>query len=169
MPARSLPDPDADTRAAVRQIAVPAEARALSTLPGIDYEDAFAVDVGPPQRRTAEQWARTMLELAPADERRSLLTGWSAIGLKVSGRRSGQHVLGWQIRRSTPDYVLLGADSRIGLPGQLLFQRQADRLLFCTFVQQANPVARTVWAAIEAAHVKTVRRLLEQGSQRCRP
>jgi hypothetical protein len=168
MPARSVPDPDADTGGAVGQVAVPAEARALSTLPEIDYEDAFAVDVGPLHRRTAEQWARTMLELAPADTRRSLLTGWSAIGLKVDCRRSGQHVLGWQIRGSTPDYVLLGAGSRIGLPGELLFQRQADRLLFCTFVQQANPIARTVWAAIEVTHVKTVRRLLEEGGRRCR-
>jgi hypothetical protein len=152
----------------VRQVAVPAEARALSTLPRIDYEDAFIVDVGPLRCRTAEQWARTVLELAPAHVRRSLLVGWSAIGLKVGCRRSGQRVLGWQIRRSTSDYVLLSAGSRIGLPGELLFQRQADRLLFCTFVQQANPIARKVWAGIEATHVETVRRLFEQASQRCR-
>jgi hypothetical protein len=85
----------------------------------------------------------------------------------VGCRRSAEEVLGWRIRRRTPDCVLLGAASRIGLPGELLFQRQADRLLFCTFVQQKNPVARTVWARIEATHVQTVRCLLEQTSQRC--
>jgi hypothetical protein len=169
MKARSRIAPHAAAGAAVQQVTVPAQARALSTLPQIDYEDAFLVDVGPTQCQTAEQWARQVLEFAPASERRSLLRGWSAIGLKVGCRRSGEDVLGWQIRRSMPDCVLLGAASSIGLPGELLFQRHAGRLLFCTFVRQENPAARTVWARIEATHVRTIRRLLEQASQRGRP
>jgi hypothetical protein len=151
---------------AVRQIAVPAEARALSTLARIDYADAFLVDVGSPADRTAEGWARAILEDAPRSMRGGLLSGWSMLGLKVGGAQSGEFVLGWRIRSSTPDFVLLAAESRIGMPGQLLFKRHNNALLFDTFVQHGNPVARAVWASVEATHVRIVRDLLDDAGRR---
>jgi hypothetical protein len=153
------------TAATVRQIAVPPDARALSTLSHIDYEDAFLVETGPPRDRTAEQWARAIIEDAPITVRGRLLSGWSAIGLKL-GRGRGRSVLGWEVRSRSPDFVLLGADSRIGMPGQLLFKRERHALLFATFVQHDNPVARAVWAGVEPVHVPAVRHLLEQASRR---
>jgi hypothetical protein len=157
---------DQTTMDRVRQIAVPADARALSTLAQIDYEDAFLVDTAAARERTAEQWARAVLEDAPLARRTTLLSGWSAIGLKVGGAQCGRSVLGWPIRRSAPDHVLLAAESRIGMPGQLLFQRRGDKLLFATFVQQGNQVARAVWAGVEPVHVPIVRRILEEASRR---
>jgi hypothetical protein len=150
----------------VRQIAVPADARALSTLSRIDYADAFLVDVGPTEDRTAVQWVRAILEEAPVTVRCTLQSGWSAIGLKLARGRSDGVVLGWEIRHRAADYVLLGADSRIGMMGELLLVRQQSALLFCTFVQQDNHVARGVWAGVEPVHVPIVRRLLEQASRR---
>jgi hypothetical protein len=145
----------------VRQIDVPPEARALSTLEQIDYEDAFLVEA-PACARTAEEWARAILEDAPASVRRALVSGWSSIGLKLD--RSGPSVLGWPIRVNTPDVVLLGADSRIGMPGQLLFKREQRGLLFATFVQHGNHAARALWAGVEPVHVPIVRRVLEQAA-----
>jgi hypothetical protein len=142
----------------VRQIAVPAAARALSTLARIDYEDAFLVATESAADRTAEEWARELLERAPDRLRARLVSGWSALGLKLDG--AGGSVLGWQVRRSTPDVVLLGADSRIGMPGELLFEREARGLLFATFVRHGNPVARALWARVEPTHVRIVRQVL---------
>jgi hypothetical protein len=159
----------ADKSSAVRQIIVPPEARTLSTLSHIEYADAFLVDVGTVQERTAEQWAQAFLEDAPARVRHGLLTGWTALGLKLGRTSTGGSVLGWQIRRSTPEFVLLGAGSRIGMAAELLVKRTADAVVFCTFVQQDNQVARSVWTGIEPAHVSIVRRLLERASRRCRP
>src|SRR5690348_4522600 len=68
----------------VRQIDVPATARALSTLPRIDYSDAFLVSHGSPPAETAEDVMREILEGAPLAVRTQLVSGWSAIGLKVS-------------------------------------------------------------------------------------
>jgi hypothetical protein len=141
----------------VRQIAVPPSVRALSTLDRVDYADAFLLEDG--AERTPEQWARAVLEEAPAAVRSSLLSGWTSIGLKVGG--SDGSILGWRLRRSTPDHVLLAADSRIGMPGELLFKRQERGLLFATFVEHGNPAARAVWAGVEPVHVRIVRRLLE--------
>jgi len=148
---------------AIRQIEVPAAARAVSAFPHSDYEDAFVVDVGPTDGRTAEEWARAILEDAPEQTRRKLTSGWSMIGLKLGGERS---VLGWAVRRSTADFVLLGAESRIGMPAELLFMRRARSLLFSTFVQRQNPVARLVWSRVEPVHGPTVRGLLEDAQRR---
>jgi hypothetical protein len=75
-------------------------------------------------------------------------------------------VLGWEVRRSTPEFALLGAGSRIGMPAELLFKRQPDTLLFATFVRQETPIARAVWARVEPVHRPIVRRILEQAARR---
>ena len=151
-----------------QQIAVPPAARALTTLPQVDYADAFLVDAGPAGDQLPEQWARAVLEGSPLTLRHRLRSGWTAIGLKLRRDRAGGAILGWEIRRSTRDFVLLGADSRIGMPAELLFKREGDGLLFATFVQHCNPAARTVWAGIEPIHGPTVRRLLADAARRWR-
>lgn len=150
----------------MRQIAVPEEARRLGTLDRIDYEDAFLVAVADPQARTAQQWAGAILDGAPRGLRMRLWSSWMMLGLRLGLPRSARHVLGWEIRRSTPDHVLLGARSRIGMPAELLVERQADGLLFDTFVQTDNALARMTWAAIEPTHERTVPAILRQFRRR---
>jgi hypothetical protein len=150
----------------VRQVEVPAAARGRSTLGQIDYEDAFLVDTGAADDRTAEEWARAMLEDAPAVVRKTLVTGWSSLGLQIGSARSERLVLGWEIRRNAPDHVLLGARSRVGLPAELLFERGDRTLLFATFVRQENAAARAAWAGVIPLHHQVVRRLLEAGRSR---
>ncbi len=161
--------PQLDVPARVRQIAVPADARALSTLSRIDYEDAFVVDVGAVCERTAEQWARAVLEDASAGTRRRLQSGWCAIGLKLGVAPAERSVLGWPIRENSDEFVLLGAESRVGMAGELLFKRQPDALLFATFIEQEGPVARGIWAGVQPIHVPAVHRLLERTSNRLVP
>jgi hypothetical protein len=156
----------AAAEARVRQVAVPPAARAHSTLAHVDYADAFVVDLGAAQSRTAEEWARAIVEGAPPGVQRQLRRGWTALGLKLGPTRSDRYVLGWEVRRNRPDHVLLGAGSRIGMPAELLFERRQRSLLFATFVQHDNPIARAVWAATEPVHVPVVRRLLEQAGKR---
>ena len=150
----------------VRQIDAPPDARALSTLDRIDYADAFLVDVAGAAGRTAEDWARAVLEGAPAATRATLRSGWTALGLKLDRAGSGRSVLGWEIRERSPDVVLLGCDSRVGMPAQLLLRRDPGALLFSTFVQHDNPAVRAAWAGVVPVHVPTVRRLLAQARER---
>jgi hypothetical protein len=152
--------------AVVAQIEVPHDVRGLSTLPRVDYADAFLVRTGPTQGHSAEQWVRAILEEAPASMRTRLLSGWQALGLKVgrgAGAGSGT-VLGWPVVRSTPDTVLLSAESRIGMPGQLLVTIRPEGLLFATFLQHRTVGTRPVWAAVERTHVRVVRELLERAA-----
>jgi hypothetical protein len=149
----------------VRQIEPPAQARALSSLHRIDYADAFLADVAAADL-TAEQWARTVLEDAPLGLRRRLQSGWAAIGLRLGQGTAEGSVLGWEIRRDTPESILLGAESRIGMPGELLFMRHGEELLFATFVAHDNLVARAVWTGVEPVHGPFVRRLLADAVRR---
>lgn len=154
------PSPRAPARA--RQVAVAPAARALSTLGHVDYEDAFLVETGAAEGRTGEQWARAILEGAPSSMRRRLRRGWFALGLKLGSTRSDRLVLGWEVRRSAPDFALLAAGSRLGLPAELLFERRGDTLLVATFVRQRNPLARALWAAVAPTHRQVVPYLLER-------
>jgi len=149
-----------------RRVAVTAAARALCKLSHIDYEDAFLVEAGAAQEPTASDWVKAVLEDAPIADKAKLMLGWSAIGLIPTLNRSSGSVLGWEIRARTADFVLLGRSSLIGMPGELLFKREPGSLLFATFVQHDNKIARTVWAATEPQHVPIVQGLLEQAGRR---
>ncbi|MGE2722238.1 hypothetical protein [Mycolicibacterium celeriflavum] len=146
----------------VRQVRPVDGLLSASTLGRVDYADAFDVYVQRPLDRSAEEWMRTILAAAPVPTRVRLVSAWSTIGLKLRPPGSGRSILGWNVRATDVEHVLLGADSRIGMPGELLLRRRDDRLVFATFVRHDNAVARALWASIERSHVQTVRSLLEQ-------
>jgi hypothetical protein len=148
----------------VSQISPPEDARRLSTLARIDYADAFAVTAD--GHDTATEWVRAVLQDAPASVRRSLWLGWTALGLRLGPPWSSNRVLGWKVKHSDPDFVLLAADSCLGFRGQLLFRNESRGLLFATFVQQTSPVARALWAAITPRHQRVVRSLLTHAASR---
>jgi hypothetical protein len=149
----------------VTQVSLPPDARELSTLARVDYEDAFVVDAGG-RRPTAEQWVRAVFDDAPLAVRARLVSGWMGLGLKLGGPSSARRVLGWDVRQSSSSVVLLAADSVVGLQAELLFRAEPRGLLFATLVQQNNSAARAVWVRITPTHQKVVRSLLEDAACR---
>ena len=154
------------TRGEVRQLDIPPAARALSTLPRIDYADAFVVEIGSAPERTGEQWARAVLEQLPLAVRVKLVIGWSALGLRLGSPVSDRCVLGWHLAHDGADYALLSAGSRFGLAGELLFKPEGSQLLFATLVRQQGTFARAVWPRIVPQHVRVVRHVLRRASLR---
>lgn len=146
--------------APVRRVPVPDFVKRLSVLPTIDYADAFTVATAAHPNRTAEQWARAILEDTGASTH--LHAEWTALGLRVD---DDSGVAGWRLRRNDPDTVLLGAESRIGMPGELLVAVRGDDLVFATMLSHRTPTTRPVWAAVEAAHVAKVRQLLTRAAE----
>jgi hypothetical protein len=151
---------------AVRQVAVPPNARAVTTLAHIYYEDAFALETTAAQDRTAEQWARAVLEDAPAGFRRTLRLGWFVLGLQLGPARTKGFVFGWEVQLTTPDVVLLAVRSRVGLRAELVFKREQHTLVLASFVQAPNRIARATAAAIAPMHRRAVRYLLKQAGKR---
>ena len=148
----------------VSAVTLPAQARALSTLSRIDYEDAFRLDAG--IQRSAEYWVRAMLNDAPLVVRSRLVAGWLALGLNLREPWSADRVLGWKVQHNDADVVLLAADSWLGLRGQLLFVSEPGGLLFGTLVQQNNRLVHSLWNAITDTHQHVVQSLLVHAARR---
>jgi hypothetical protein len=144
---------------AVRRLPAAPGVRRRSTLARVDYADMFLVEVADAGARSAEDWARAILEEAPLRRRSGLLSGWTLLGLDLDLGGPGT-VLGWRVRERTPDAVLLGAAGRLGLSGELLLERDGDTLRFATFVQLDGRAARLAWAGTERVHDAVVRSLL---------
>src|ERR1700749_527404 len=122
-----MPTIATDGTVRVSQVSLPPDARSLSTLARVDYGDAFILDAG--ARRTAEQWVDAVLTDAPLSVRARLLSGWTSLGLNLAGHSSARRVLGWKVLRSSPEVMLLSADSILGFRGELLFRAEPRGLL----------------------------------------
>jgi hypothetical protein len=150
----------------VREITLPCSAQALSTLRRVDYTDGCRMKTGHAREITAEEWARALLEQAPEATRRGLRRGWHALGVRLGPADDPSLVLGWEVRRSSEDCVVLGVRSWIGTDAEVLCLREPDALVVGTLVQLRNPVARAVWACIESHHRKVVRHLVRSAGER---
>ncbi|MBZ4320775.1 hypothetical protein [Streptomyces huiliensis] len=135
-------------------------------MPRIDYENAVLADPDPAPDRTAERWARAVLEDADADTRQALTRGWTSLGLALAPAGSDGCLLGWRVCRNTLDTVLLAADPTLGLRAELLFRRHERTLLLACFIQLDDDAARALWAPAESRHPQVMHRLLEQAVSR---
>src|SRR6266851_3915663 len=74
---------------------IPEEIRCLDTLASPDYVDLFTVTASGAADKTAEEWARAVLEDTPAGRSAPLL--WRCLGLRLGPTPSTDHVQGWKI------------------------------------------------------------------------
>ncbi len=140
---------DAPARAAeprrwATEIPVCDDIRALSRFQVTDYADSFEIAAGA-GARSAEEWARTILEDAPGTVRTFLVCTWRLLGVQLGPARSAGYVLGWRILKNTPDFVVLQARSGAGVTVRLVVQADSARLLFGTFVRCEGLLSRIVW------------------------
>jgi hypothetical protein len=154
------------TAGTVREVALPSEALELTTLSRVDYADAYLLETGAALERSGEEWARALLEGAPAATRQMLRRGWFALGVRLGSTEDERLVLGWAVRRSSPDLALLAASSLIGMEAELLLRREPGALLFATIMQLKNPLVRPFWARFSPQHRRVVRHLLRQLDRR---
>jgi hypothetical protein len=150
----------------VREVAVPPDALALTTLSRVDYTDAFRLEAGRTHDWTGEEWARAMLQGAPAATRTRLRRGWFALGVRLGSADDERRILGWAIRRSSPEFAVLAASSVIGMEAEVVCKREPRGVLVATFMRLDNPVARMVWAVVSPRHRKVLRHLIEDLSAR---
>lgn len=163
-----MPASGRDARGASRltETELPAWVREGTSLVRVDYSDSYLVENVQAASMSAEQWAREVLEGAPASFRFSAPPAWFLLGLRHGASHSPRHVLGWPIRVNTADRIILCAPSRIGMPAELVFGRQGDAWLFATLLQQDNAFVATIWNVIAARHRHVVRQLLRSAAAR---
>jgi hypothetical protein len=121
---------------------------------GCDYADAFHVELGAPDSRSAEevflaglagapQWLRVLVVIAHRYVLRFQLAPLSA----------PNHLLGWEILSTEPDCIRLGACGPL-MDGILVGRRlTSSSAALETFVTYRRPVpARIVWTAVAPIH-----------------
>lgn len=150
----------------VREIEVPADAVALSTLAGVNYTDAFCVELPAGPARSGEEWARETFEGAPTRTGAWLRCGWRLLGLRLAPSGGAGTILGWRLRHGDADFALIALDSWIGLSGELLFRPDPGGLLFATLAERKNPAARAIWAPIAPLHRRIIPALLRRAAAR---
>jgi Protein of unknown function (DUF2867) len=152
----------------VRAVALPPDTRALTTLEHIDYTDAFRLETALADERTAEEWARALLEEAPAATRTALRRGWFVLGVQLGSTGDERLVLGWPVRCNSPEYVLLAARSLLGMEAEVLVKREPSTLLVATLMHLRNPLARAVWTALAPKHRRVLHHVVKQAGKRAR-
>lgn len=133
------------------RVAVTEEVPFTGTSP--DYADAFEVARAPTDHRSAERWARDGFERLPVEARRSalLIHRW-IFGFRLGPWASPDHVFGWKIAASEPDFLHLEARSRL-LSGDMVWRLHETRLVMTTFLryemQRTGPM---VWGVLGNIH-----------------
>ncbi|WP_194818706.1 hypothetical protein [Nocardia sp. XZ_19_385] len=145
----------------VDAVDVDTEMLAFATLADIGHSDAHLLRTNRSADRSAEQWARAILEDVPGEVRAALERAWKVIALGLAPVGTERTVAGWSIAHASPDYVLLQTESTFGFAGQLLVRRSEKGVLLATFVQFHDPAARAVWDRVLPTHLGFVQSLLE--------
>ena len=127
---------------------VPEAVRGLTTLAEPDYVDLFTVTTPMATDRSAEEWARAVLEQAPVarDNARRL---WRLIGLRLGPPQSPDHVQGWRIAARGDNWLRVETASWYLTAQAVCLVDEAQVSLSLSLRYDRFPAA-LVWAASRA-------------------
>jgi hypothetical protein len=130
----------------------------LAGLDRADYREAFAADVR--VDRPPEEWCRLILEGASPAKRAAMLRTWTLLGVGLAPLGSEGQILGWRIRHSGADAVVLGARSRTGLDARLVVSAPSRQVVQTMMIRYDRWPARPLWTIIAPQHRRFVYGLL---------
>jgi hypothetical protein len=143
---------------------VPERVRSLGTFETPDYIDSFTLQTVAARERSAEGWARAVLEEA-ALSRRSARRLWQLMGLRLGPAPfSARHVQGWRIAEVRPDWIRLQTESWYLSAQAVCLVEEAELSLSLSLRYDNGPVARFVWRFVEGPHQKAVPIMLRQAA-----
>ena len=148
-----------------REIQVPEATFALDTLASPTWTYTCELATSKADRRSAEGWARAVIEGAPRLLRWFVVTGWIVgLRLRLGPRRSTDLVAGWEIVSSTPTAVILAVGS-FALSAHLVVQVEDSRIIHSTFVRYDRWPARFMWTVAAPIHRRVIPYLLEHAAR----
>ncbi len=146
---------------------VPRPAARLQAQGRADYQEAFAVDVNPTERRQALSWARAVFELqSPLIGSVLLFVGW-LLRLAPAPFSSRDHVLGMTVFEKTREAVVIGSDGpAVSLRIVVLAPAGNGPLTVSTFLRFHRVAWRVGCRVLLVAHRRMVPLLLDRVAAR---
>lgn len=128
------------------------------------YADRFLIALHAPDLRSAETWARTALEEAPA-RMRVLIRVAHRVVLRFDLDDGLGTVAGWRVVTSAPDVVELRADGPL-VRGVLIGRRPTDmETSLQTYLLFHRPWVRWLWAVVQPVHRRVAVHLLRRAAK----
>ena len=137
-----------------RREPIPRAAGAVQDLDDVDYADAYTVEITPGDSRSAEEWARAILESLPRIPNAALLGLWSLF-MRPGPPHSRDHVLGLRIRERSPHAIVLQPDTKLGDIRLVLITESTERqtwLHLASFGRFGGWQGRVGWAFTGPLH-----------------
>ena len=130
-----------------------------------DYADCFEVRTIGADQRTAESLARAALEDMPVALRVLVrIAHRFVLRFRLGPQTSTDHVLGWRIVSSAPDFVVLEADGPI-MRGLIVGRKTAPGVTVVrTFVCYRRRVASLIWTVVGVLHRRVAPYLLRRAA-----
>ncbi len=144
----------------VRQHGISDDLLALTTMTDVVYIDCHVLQTPVATTRTADQWARAIMEDVPEATRARLAAAWAGIELDLHPGPPDT-VAGWRITFTAPERIVLRADSGLGFHGELVVEVGDDTVRIATFVAMDGTRAPDAWFPCVPGHLTFVRSLLE--------
>ena len=148
---------------------VPVAVRALGTLGEPDYIDLFTAMTPSATDRTAEAWARLILEQAPVagDHARRF---WRLLGLRLGPPGSPDHVQGWRIAARDQRWIRLETGSwYMHAQAVCLVEDGRVSLSLSLRYRRPRPVGMLVVALVAGPHQRAVPVMLHQAVELATP
>lgn len=125
----------------------PAEMRAHSSIPSVDYVDTYTVRTG--VRANAETWARTMFGDCASRPERFIWQG--LLGLQVAREPSPDLVAGWRVSGRSQDWICLETGS-VNFTFNLLVAVVDQEVSLLTISGYRRRRGELVWTVLSAVH-----------------
>src|SRR5690242_18976568 len=147
---------------AVRETEAPSGLEAIAGLDPVGYRESFTFTTT--ADRTAEQWARQILERCPLTTRAQMVTVWALLGIPLAPPWSRAQVLGWRILHNSSSHIVLEARAATGVTARLVVHATATEVSQAMFVRFDRPLGRRIWARLAPKHRRFLHALLARAA-----
>lgn len=137
---------------------VPEAVRPLTTFTDPDYVDLFTVATPGVAGRSAEEWARAILEYAGGRPARML---WRLMGLRLGPRHSPHYIHGWKIAACGENWIRVDTASWY-MTAQAVCLVEDRQVSFSLSLRYDRSSAALLWAIVSSTHQRAVPGMLRQ-------
>ena len=106
-----------------------------------------------------------ILEGAPLSKRLQMAGVWTALGIRLALPGTRGQVLGWRIRHSDADAVVLGVHAVVGLTARVVIKVEQQHVSHSMVVRYDRAVGRSIWSRMAEGHHRFVRALLSRARE----